>query len=406
MILQNNDLDINKFFIDDHNKITTDISTLKYTPLNREIYFRPSNAPLINVANSKLGSCFTGYSIPTGSYQFTTNGDSSLVDQIYSLTDYQDIVFSEIGKEITKIYNAHAEVTLCYSGGIDSMVLLSYIISLNFLSRTNIVCFKNNTQNTIPEYDKVKSLLEKFDDQFKSITWLTIDISDIIYSFNNQNFEHLKCYATNAVLQKYKNTAFIFGFHGNQILLHKPVFVDEIILQTGSNTGVLEFFKNNNDFYTTSLNNYDVDKEKIGIAHTHMLQKPWALLDGTNNNRVYSPIGTSLTFSSLRQLNFKTVSVDTIAHAQLARNIINLNVGGLLNQFITKEGISDGDILKDTLIPIDQLNNDLLTIPKNLTHNAEGLGYIEHELSLAKKSHFLPINVLVSIKMLHWINQL
>jgi hypothetical protein len=331
-----------------------------------------------------------------------------------SLDQYVNQVYDQIANQIQQIYQHHAEVTLGYSGGIDSMVLLSFIAAQNLLSRTNIVCVENHTQtsmyamhNHTDNKQKVTDLLANLKSKLKSISWFVVDTQDIAHSFNHGNLEHVKCYTTYSILRKYNRTAFIFGYHGNQILLHKPLFVDELFLRNKiSHQEFNEYLLTHKNFYTQCLTRYNTSKEKIGVDRTHFLKKPWALMDGVNANRVYSPIGTRLTFDLLRSLDFDTVCLHDVADASVARHIIMRNVGTLFNDHIGSESLSDMDNLKDTLIPIELLNQQRLTIPAGLNHHPEGLDWIKHEIDSVKVSGVIPVNSLTSIKMLNWINQL
>lgn len=415
-VYQNQDLDLNKFFVKrDHSAIVTDIKSLKYNQLSRDIYFRPSNAPIVNIADVNAGSCFDGYYVPTGSYKFYQAGSRITVEQEecdLTLLEYADMIWTEMGQSIKHIYDCHPEVTLCYSGGIDSMVVLSYLMAYGFLPRTRVISFENHTQNDKEclqnNVDKRASIVELLDSlPVKSTSWARVTDDDIAHGFNYQNLANFKCYATNSLLRAHQDTAFLFGFHGNQALLHKACFVDELILNNPDNVNaVRDYFLTNKDFYTQSLVNYDINKEKIGVARTHMLQKPWACLDHMNGNRVYGPIANDRIFQALRKLDFSNISVDTIADAKLARELINRNVGSQLDQYIITEGLSDNDILKDSLIPLSKLNLDLLTIPPGLTHNQEGVDYINYEINNAHASGAIAINALAAVKMLQWVDSL
>lgn len=417
MIYQNHDLNTDKFFLGPDSNIVTDISTLKHKPLSREIYFRPTNAPLINVANSSLGTCFQGYTIPTASYIYTDTEHGIVCTRQatdLNLVDYTNLVHGNIQKSIEKIYQDHNEVTLCYSGGIDSIVLLSYIIRYDLLSRTNIICFENHSQsssmtmhNNQSNKEKVIELLDKIKPQVKSIQWLTFGVEDIANSFNHGRLEHLKCYTTNALLQRFHNTAFVFGNFGNQILLHKSVYVDELILQGSlSNDDLSRLLSSDANFYMQSLYGYNVDKEKVGFDQVHLLQKPWTLLDRTNDNRVYNPIGSQQNFDLVRSLDFQTVTFNDLANATVARKIMNWNVDTDLDEFVGVESEFDHDSLNPCMVPVSLLNPDLLTVPSTLTHHQEGVEYIYYELDRAKISGEIAVNTLTSIKMLNWIDQL
>lgn len=418
MIFQNQDLELNKFFIkNDFSEIVTDIRQLKNQKLNRATYFRPTNCPIINVADSNLGSCFEDYIIPTGSYRFhkTDNGIvGTPIEKHLSLTEYTDTVFHSIQTTIKEIYQSHSVITLCYSGGIDSMVILSYIIAQGLLPRTRIVCFENRTQIDptclhvdATQRERVTTLLDSIRSQAKTIEWQAIELADIACGFNNQQLEHLKCYSTNTILQKYHDSAFIFGWHGNQVLLHKYVFIDEIILsRTTAKQEFVDLLSSASPFYTSSLSAYDFTRVRVRVEQVHMLQKPWDCLNGNNNNHIYSPIGNDLTFNSLRQLDYSKIPVNTIADALVAREIIFRNVGDTFNNYIGVESLSDGDSLKDIVIPLDLINKELLVVPNNLNHNAEGAEFINYEIEQAYKNKSIPINSLLSIKALDWLSKL
>jgi hypothetical protein len=413
---QNLDLRVNKFFLHrDGTRLTTDIRELKNNLLDRNVYFRPSACPLINVNDSDAGSCFEEYTIPTASFQFYVNNNkvkSVLIEKNIRLDDYVNTLHQKINSHIQDIYQQHATVTLAYSGGIDSMVLLSSIQSQNLLSRTDIVCFKNQTQSNLSclhqdpnKLAQVTALLDSLKPQARSITWLTITHEDFISSVNNQLLEHSKCYATNAVLQRTNGCAYIFGHHGNQTLLHKNIFVDEIILNHPGAVDELQCLTNGpKTFYTQSLLDVDTTR-KIGIERRHMLMKPWSFLN-SNSKVLYSPLADNLIFDQLRRLDYGQISISTIANADVAREIINRNVGTILDSYITTETVKDGDNLENMEFTLDSVNKNLLKIPTNLTHSPEGLEYIQHELMLATKSNSIHINTLVSIKTLNWLSLL
>jgi hypothetical protein len=287
------------------------------------------------------------------------------------------------------------------------MVLLSFIQSLGLLARTDIVCFKNQTQSDSTclhqnprKLEKINAVLETIKNQANSISWLDIKIEDIVYGFNHQQLEHLKCYATNAVLRNSTNEAFIFGHHGNQVLLHKNIFLDEIILaRSSAQQELIDLLSGPCDFYTQSIIGYNPDK--IGIERRHMLMKPWSLLNNPKQT-IYSPLADSNTFDQLRSLDYSQISIDTIAHATVARELISQNAEPLL-LYVDVEGVKDGDNLEEASIPLSLINTDSLTIPPNLNHNKEGLEYIQQEISKAIINQYIPINILVVVKALNWI---
>jgi hypothetical protein len=87
----------------------------------------------------------------------------------------------------------------------------------------------------------------------------------------------------------------------------------------------------------------------------------------------------------------------------VAREFITQNNCEWLTKYIDVEGVKDYDNLEDAVIPIELLHTDLLAIPANLNHNAEGLEYLQNEITKAHQNANIPINSLVAIKALQWI---
>lgn len=410
MIYQNYDLSSNYFLVhNDETKIVYDIHTLKNSKLAQQIYFSPSSCPIINRNNSNDGSCFEDYMIPTSAYTVAVTDVKIKIEKIpatESLTTYIDSVYFDIQNQLIKIYKQHTEVTLCYSGGIDSMVLLSFIINLNLLSRTNIIFFKNSVTNSI-EKPLVLDLLCVLKSKANNVEILNITFDDVADSFNYESFEQLLCYATSSILRRTKNNAFIFGWHGNQILLHKNIFIDEILLTSPSQLErCKELIHSDNKFYTQSLKKYNFDEHKISLAQRYMLMKPWDKLNGINQNSVYSPIASDYTFQLLRRLDYSDIDVNVIIEASVAKEIIQRNVGNSLSMYYDIEDVTDGDVLLPCNIPLELIDINKLVIPDTLNHDPHGLTYITNEIQLAHKNQFIPLNSLVVIKALQWIDRL
>jgi hypothetical protein len=406
-IYQNLDLTLNKFFIrKDFTELVTDITQLKYHRLDQNFYFRPSACPLLNVNDSEAGSCFEDYNIPTASYKFhvDTTVHAIPLEKNLNIDIYVDKLYYDIKNRIEQIYQRHQYVTLSYSGGIDSMVILSYIYNLGLLPRTDIICYKNNTQE-IKDTTKIDLLLDLIKDQTKSIKWLPVESEEVIVNFNHLNLEHVKCYATNLVLKQSKNQAVLFGHHGNQVLLHKIIFADEILLnRPDAISEITELVNGPHTFYTQSLLDFNPAAPRIGIDRRHMLMKPWSALS-TYDRIVYSPLADNDTFNQLRTLDYRQIKISTIANANIAQIIMNRNTGTLLDTYIETESIKENDVLANMIIPIDRLDPKLLVIPNNLNHHPIGLEYIQTELATAHHSKELPINTLVVIKALQWLSQ-
>jgi hypothetical protein len=128
-------------------------------------------------------------------------------------------------KSIT-IASASLQIETYVSGGV------SYTANANSL--TNIMKSAGSSSldssEVIGLYDRRLNpdLYRKYQNQLHSIVWHSVDIAHVVNTFNHGQLADIKCYATKTVLDQYQNSVFIFGHHGNQVLLHKYIFLDEI----------------------------------------------------------------------------------------------------------------------------------------------------------------------------------
>jgi hypothetical protein len=417
----NHDLDLNKFFADRQHCVVPYPSKHDYA-INRQIYFRPSNSPIIWVEDADLGSCFEDLIVPTGSWIYKDNGTREHVPSNVDLHSHIEQIHQNIDGSIAKIYQQHSQVNLLYSGGIDCMVVLSYILKQGLARRTRLICFENNTQpaanglatNTAKK-QKVVDLYRHYQDQLLGIDWHTINVEDVVNVFNHGDLAAIKCYATRTILDRYLNQAFIGGHHGNLVLLHKWIYLDEIVIQNSQMRQLMQQHqKEKTSYYTTSLSpesagndaefHYQIPDSPMGLDRRHLLMKPWDALCGHNGNWLYTPLGSDQNFTLTRRLNFAQIDPWTIMNATVARDLIMLNVGHELDAFIDTESVKENDNLELIQLPADLLNLKQLTVPMDLKHHKEGLDYIQYEIAQIPQRGWLAINTAVSIKSLWHIS--
>jgi len=414
--LINHDLDHAKFFIKQHTKGIDIIKqpSIQHNPINRAIYFKPSYCPLVSVNDYLEGTCFQDLLIPTGSFKFELQDQAvtvSTVEKNLDLNRYIGILDQRIKTRIKSIYSQHPVVNLCYSGGIDSMVLLSAIIELDLLAQTRIIVFENFTQTHFSclhinqdQKNKVTDLLDSIATRCLEIRWHQISMEDLAAAFNHGDLADIKCFSTYTLLKQYQNQVFIFGHHGNQIFLHKNMFFDEILLQQPSWTHKIEsYISNMSGYYTASAQQYRVPTDLVGIERRHFLAKPWEKYNGFNRNKIYAPIADDADFLMLRSLDFGQIHPDVILQAKVAVELIQANTKGDISDFLGIESTRDNDALDSVNIPADMISADSLYIPHNLHHDPQGLDYIKNEIKEIPNKKFLAINSAVSIKSLQHI---
>jgi len=415
-IFQNKEIDFvsNRYFvkIDPYFDIQH-VSNLIYQPINESFYYNATSYPSMDKTDFTKGSIYKDYVIPTAAYKFTIKDESVSVDtdsNKISLTDYVDQIDQLIADEINKIYKNHDHVVLSYSGGVDSMVLLSYIIAGGFLSQTTLLTHQNFVQ--LPEHpglisnspDRRQALEDVLDLTSslgaKKIIKISVDHTDLINAFNMKNFVQCSCYSATKALTYFNNTAFLFGHHGNQSLLHKDIFIDQLLLDGLIGESEVQQALDKKNYYVTSATTYNVNRARIPLEYCPLLLKQWPELTGYNNNTTYAPLGVKLDLC--RNIDFKTVDLYDILDAKVPRALISKNVGTMLDPYIINESIGDGDAFIDWMLDRDQLNENLLEIPNNINHNLTGYNWLRENLKRPSISSYN----LLSLAALHHLSEL
>lgn len=409
--MNNQDRTLDKFFVRfDNNKPVEVVKKpiLKDEKIKRDIYFEPSYCPLITLKDSRRGTCFENLYQPTGSFDIVKIDQQIQIVPItrdLSLQSYIELVYHNIERDILNLYQTHQTITLLYSGGIDSMVLLSYLLKHKLMNRTRIICFKNNTAHSIDALNNNKNNLEKLEQTLKTVNpidvrWFEMGIEDVIDAVNNGTLNDVKCYTTSALVKKIKNEVLLCGHHGNQVLLHKNIFLDEILLaQPNFQKNIENYILKQENFYTATLKDYKEPEQPIGIEHQHFLQKPWDYFSGVNGNIIVAPIGSAENFILLRRLHFKDIHPDTILNAEVARQIIKLNECEHLEMFLFNECTHECDNLNTLSIAVENINPKVLEIDSNFPHHSEGLEWLMYQ----RNNKNIPINTLVSFKTIEFI---
>jgi hypothetical protein len=409
-IYQNRDQDFGwrKFFV----RIIDDAIEIKYyneltsCPLSDKIYYMPNGWPGYNGYDIREGSMYNDYFVPTNAFKFIVDQETVRVETdttTVSLDSYVDTLYNQIQLEIKNIYSQHNHVVLSYSGGIDSIVLLSYIMNLGLLDKTTLLTHVNQVSapgTTLFEENAEKKLAyaqltKELGSTCRNIVLNTVTPQDLVNTINRtKSYVHTRAYTASHALQQFNNTAFLYGWGGNQALLHKDIFLDQILINTNSieatkSTLVNQLSKAN--YYSQGLQNYDVNKTPTPLEYHLLMIRGWIELDGFQGNRVYHPIGTN--FEQCRQIDFKNLDPSVILDAQVAREIVKRNVGSRLDDSIVVESLNDGDACVQTWFNTDQIDSMILTIPQHSKHDIEGLAWLER---LCKEPQ-IELNTVISI---------
>jgi hypothetical protein len=412
---QNKEIDFlsNKYFVKINSNFDIQhVSKLIYQPINEHFYYNATFYPLVDKTDFTKGSIYKDYVIPTAAYKFTIdNGCVSVAtnSKKISLTDYVDQIDQLVATEIDHIYKNHNHVVLSYSGGIDSMVLLSYIIAGGFLSQTTILTHQNFVQdsehpglisNSPARLQALEDVLDLTSGLGAKIIKISVDPADLIKALDSKNFIQSTCYTATKALTYFNNTAFLFGHHGNQALLHKDIFIDQLLLNGAIGESEVQQALDKKNYYVTSAADYDVNRVRLPLEYCPLLLKQWPQLNGYNNNTTYSPLGVKLELC--RDIDFRTVDLYDILDAKVPRTLISKNVGTMLDKYIITESIGDGDAFVDCMVDRDQFDENLLKIPDNINHDLTGYNWLQENL---KRPSISGLNLL-SLAALHHLSEL
>jgi hypothetical protein len=398
--------------------LTNDFSKLASQQLSREIYFSPSNFPLVRPIDFRAGSCFQDWVVPTSSYRFSVTPDHidvTLIEKNLGIDEYQQRLHSRAIESIKKIYAQHDRVYLHYSGGIDSIVMLSFIIKLDLLKQTTLLYYRNLPEFSATLYpnqaflnpEKIQArekLFSNFADKVHSIIEETITLSDFMQLNNNYEFDWLPPYSCAIMMLKYPDGAHLGGHYGNQSLLHWWIFIDDI-LEAGHNFAQYEELSQGPVYSREHVTQgYRPNINRVTIEFKNLLVRSRMTLN-RGPVKFYHPLMDEDTAHDLRSLHWKDIDFTYLLNAKLARDLIHLNVGSDLDQYITFDGI-EGDDLMSIDFDVAQINPAIFNIPNNLQHHPEGVEWHRYELNNMNQSGRVSMNTMVSFKAINFLSKL
>jgi hypothetical protein len=415
---QNHDRVHHKFLVKvDSNSlfVARKFSELRDVPLTSAIYYNPSHFPRITKTNYLDGTCFVDWYVPPASFIFQVKGHEITVvpeEKNLSLSEYHARAYDHIVRDITTYYATHDIVTLFYSGGIDSMTILSFISKLGLLPRTRLLYYRNATQDgaiyknptlasAVAEvFSRIGSELHGIDEPDELCN------QDVANLANTFDYDMFTPYSTTTYLTKYLGTKFLTGYMGNSSMLHHHIFIDQRLRQTGDYVGLKEAQQAPN-LYCYSLADYTPVADKLMDLDNFFFQvRPWIPSMSFNGGNLCSPLGSVEIIQDLRRLRGNDIEFIDVLNATLPKAIIEENTGSLLLDCLTVESLSDADNLENIHIPIEMLSESVFYIPKDIIHNPEGLQWLDTQLKEMREIGFVPINTLVSFKAIQRVSAL
>lgn len=384
------------------------------TARNLDLYYRPSLFPLLDHTDFTRGSCWKDWLIPTSAYEFIVDKDTiriGMVDRDLSIKDYLDFVYQQIETNIKEIYQKHPYVCLHYSGGIDAMVVLSYLIKMDLLSRTVVVYCRNLAQanedfisfRSPILLSAVKEVLRQIKNQCLDVVTIDIDVGDIAKIANIGNFFNFQAHSSALIMQRYPEYGHIDGAMGNYSLFHQEAYIKRLIKRTQDHEDFHRSLERNPNRYTVVHVDLDTIDSMPPMDHYHIGNKISG--QGLHDTKLYIPLGTPDILRLSRRLKLDDYTHDDILNATHARNIIERNTGKELIGYVKYATPREHNSLKHIIFPMDLLDPKILEIDLSPGHCPEGLDWLQHEIAQGETTGSIPVNVVVSILAQRYISK-
>jgi hypothetical protein len=157
--------------------------------------------------------------------------------------------------------------------------------------------------------------------------------------------------------------------------------------------------------YCKSLDGWKPKKNPTPLKEHFLYRKPWHELQAYNGCEWFDPLFNEKIFEMIRSIDWKNIDSHIVSNAEVARKIINENVGNLLDDFITYENLNEIDnISGDLEVPFKNLQKEIFNVDKNYC-NKQGHDWLisEYNQSLPKK--FIKLNTLLSFLVQNFISR-
>lgn len=398
--------------------LTNDWRYLCQQPLRRDIYFKPTYFPLLEPFHYANGCAFDHWVCPTGSFIFTVKGGQihvSMIEQDLDLDIYRERLYERIERNFQAIYEQHQKVYLHFSGGIDSLLALSWVIKLDLADRTHLLYYQNMPEvfGTLEESKTwswkdpakgraIQALRQDLGQKFLGFTCTKTTVRDFAELANSRPHDFLPTHTTALMLMRYPDGAHTGGFCGNDSLLHWRFYVDDVVLG-GKSLEDFQRLSQDSSFYAQ----YHVAQQQwtrpnlVSVAHKHNgFRSRVGLL--AHDPPLYIPFKDEETVMDIRRLHFRDVSFEYLLDATMVREFMHRNVGTALDCYIVSDS-GEGDCITAFDIDLELLDPEIFQIRNVINHHPEGVDWYIHEKEIMRATGKVSCNTLVSFKAMQML---
>jgi len=357
---------------------------LTYHPINIEFMKAKShNFPQLKRDVWTLGSIYKNCYITPNNLHFIVKDNIIEVRYVdlekLSLNDYIEIAHNKFLNKIKKIYDESEQVVIFFSGGIDSLHLLSYAYKLDMLHKTTLAysdnfCVEHPSliRNSPIMKEKLKSIRKNLDNQINHFYEHSVSNEDL-YEINKLcNTTYTTYYTSFNLLKQFSNCSVMTGFFGNQIAFHSHNWLDHLLFYSSNHEQASEELKillNDDTLYMNNFIEFTFDRNFFPYNSFTFNRSNFDEFDGFNNIKFYTPFAEAK--SLCRQVKTYDLNFKIILDAHVAKEFIKINVGDLFDRYIYKTSEWDNDCCTDNMIDMlvnkKDIDPNLLSIPKNIT---------------------------------------
>lgn len=306
------------------------------------------------------------------------------------LHEYIRTAKERIENNVNNLFKNSKDMILLYSGGIDSILMISYLIKYDRLEDTPLVYFyKENPGDYVQR------------DQFDLERSLGLDVElikvpkQILIDYANQPDPFkFRDYQSHWVAEKFKDKIILIGNEGNSVLFHKWEWLKRL--------GKPAKKKN---IYVTSCHDQinwsaPTDLDHNTISFIDPFSRSWNNKDFAH---MLSPISDLSLLQMLPFVDIRDMDPNFVGDAELIRSMIHDNVGTMLDPLITTENFNWGICNGPENLQIKNLNDSALSIDFKKRIETKGLIHMKHKIDRAKIDGHIEPRCLLAMKYINYL---
>jgi len=341
--------------------------------------------------NNLKETVFKDWIAPSFYLNFKENNGTITVQELpqhtISLEEYIKTAKNRVEANMKHILDTSSDLILLYSRGIDSLLLLSYLMKYNRLKDTRLV----HLGDTANQQSFVDLSLEK--QLGFNIDTIFINQNIVMQYANQSNPFKFKMFLNHALAKQFKNKTLLIGYDGNSVLMHKWEWVKRLGKPTTK--------KNN---YVKSCDTVDWSQSTDLHHHTISMIEPY----GRNWNnpkdfsRTVSPISDVELMRMLPFVDIRNMDPNFVGDAVMIRDMIHDNVGDALDSLIHSETVTWLAPILTQSVNTELLDETALTINIKRRVDVRGVTELLRRIDGAKLDKKINFADLLSIKYINY----